>query len=310
MTTLFQLVEQYGLVLVFANVLLEQSGIPLPAYPTLVITGALFNRGEYSAATLLLTAICASLIADYAWYAAGRRYGRRATASLCRISLTPDSCVRQTEAIYQRWGAPSLLVAKFIPGFASVASALAGTVGTPRLTFVFFDGLGAMLWAGSAIYLGSLFSTTIEDLLNILETLGKWGGVLLMLALAAFIASKWWQRYRFMKSLRMARISVEELNQLWEQGQMPLIIDVRSARFQQINRIPGAVMVSSEDLDDADFENFETLINSEVVVYCACPNEASAAIVAKKLMRRGYTRVRPLAGGIDAWIAAGYIVES
>lgn len=310
MTYLFDLIEQYGLILVFANVLVEQLGIPLPAYPTLVITGALLDRGNYSVAALLLTAVGASLIADYTWFTAGRRHGRKVTAVLCRISLSPDSCVRQTEMIYQRWGAPSLLVAKFIPGFASVASALAGTVGTRRVTFVFFDGLGAILWAGSAIYLGTLFRTTIADLLSILEALGKWGGVLLLLALAGFIASKWWERYRFLKSLRMARISVEELNQLLEQGQAPLIVDVRSALSQPIDRIPGAVVISVDDLSGANADKFEKLIDGEVIVYCACPNEASAAVVAKKLMQRGYTRVRPLAGGIDAWIAAGYSVES
>ncbi len=307
MTYLLHLIEQYGLLLVFANVFLEQLGIPLPAYPTLLITGALLNRGEYFAPVLLLAAVSASLTADYAWFLAGRRYGRKVTATLCRISLSPDSCVRQTELIYLRWGAPSLLVAKFIPGFASIASALAGTVGTGRLTFLVYDGLGAVLWASSAIYLGSLFSTAIEDLLRILEQLGKSGAVLLAAALVSFIASKWWQRYRFMKSLRMARITVEELNALLQQGRAPLIVDVRPSLSQQLDRIPGAVVLSVDDLTGKDFED---LVDGEVIVYCACPNEASAAVVAKKLMQRGYTRVRPLAGGIAAWIAAGYGVES
>jgi len=305
MTTLFHLLEQYGLILVFANVLVEQLGIPLPAYPTLVITGALLNRGQYSVATLLATALCASLIADCVWYGAGRRYGRKVTATLCRISLSPDSCVRQTEIIYLRWGASSLLVAKFIPGFASVASALAGTVGTRRTTFILFDGLGALLWAGTAVYLGSLFSTTIEDLLDILQALGKGGAALLALAFAAFVASKWWQRYRFLRSLRMARISVSELNELVKQGLAPLIIDVRTAPGQSVQRIPGAIVLSGDDLSNPDFEH---MIDGEVIVYCACPNEASAAVVAKKLMQLGYRRVRPLAGGIEAWIAAGYDV--
>lgn len=303
MTFLFHLIEQYGLYLVFANVLLEQIGLPLPAYPTLVITGALINRGEYSAPTLLLTAICASLIADYAWYLAGQRYGRKVTAILCRISLSPDSCVRQTEVIYLRWGTPSLLVAKFIPGFASVASALAGTVGARRPTFILFDCLGTLLWAGLAIYLGSLFSASVEDLLSVLQELGQGGAALIALAFAGFVASKWWQRYRFLRSLRMARISVAELNELVEQGQAPLIIDVRSKLAHHAERIPGAVVLSIEDISSSEFEH---LIDGEVIVYCACPNEASAAIVAKKLMERGYKRVRPLAGGIDAWIAAGY----
>lgn len=306
MSYLMQLIEQYGLAVVFVNVLVEQAGAPLPAYPTLVITGALANRGDYSVPGLLLVAVLAALFADAGWFLAGRRYGRKVMSTLCRVSLSPDSCVRQTESIYLRWGPASLLVAKFIPGFASVASALAGTTGTRLGTFLFFDALGAALWAGSAVYLGSLFSTTVDDLLSVLEQLGKGGLLLILAAFAIFIATKWWQRRRFLKSLRMARISVDELYQLLQQGDPPTIVDVRSPLSQQAGRIPGAVAIA----DDA-VQTFVATVPSdhEVIVYCACPNEVSAARVAKQLMQRGYRRVRPLHGGIDAWIAAGYSLE-
>lgn len=306
MDFLLHLIEQYGLILVFFNVLIEQLGAPIPAYPTLVITGALVSRGEYSALQLLLTAVCAAVISDFAWYYAGKRYGRRVLSTLCRISLSPDSCVNQTESIYVRWGAPSLLVAKFIPGFASVASALAGTIGTRRSSFLLFDALGAALWAGLAIFLGSLFSTAIDDLLNVLTELGKWGGILIAIGFAAFVATKWWQRKRFIHSLRMARISVDELGNLLQQGSSPVILDVRSPlASQQTGRIPGATVTT---VDEMHAIALEVPPDGEVIVYCACPNEASAARVAKLLMQKGYTKVRPLAGGIDAWIAAGYTV--
>lgn len=306
MNSLLQLIEQYGLTVVFFNVLIEQLGAPLPAYPTLVVTGALLERTSYSAPLLLFIAVLAALIADFTWYLAGRRYGRKVMGTLCRISLSPDSCVRQTESVYLRWGASSLLVAKFIPGFASIASALAGALGTRRTSFIFFDSVGAALWAGSAIYLGSLFSTTIDDLLNVLQHLGMWGLVLIGIALLAFIARKWWQRDRFLKSLYMARISVDELHQLLQQGITPTIIDVRPPLSQDEGRIPGAMTMSVEDLTPLP----DTTYDGEVVVYCSCPNEASAARVAKQLMQMGYSHVRPLTGGIDAWIAAGYSVES
>ncbi|SFC33382.1 membrane protein DedA, SNARE-associated domain [Polaromonas sp. OV174] len=307
MDFLLKLIDSYGLAVVFINVLVEQLGLPLPAYPTLVITGALLARSSYSPAMLLLTAVLSALIADYAWYLAGKRYGRKVMARLCRISLSPDSCVRQTESVYLRWGVSSLLVAKFIPGFASLASALAGALGTRRLGFIFFDGLGAALWAGSAIYLGSLFSTAIDELLDVLAQLGKWGLLLVAVALLAFIARKWWQRDRFLKSLFMARISVDELHQLLQQGAAPAIIDVRTPFAQDEGRIPGAVTMSVEDPAPPAFE---MAADSEVIVYCACPNEASAARVAQRLMKLGYKNVRPLTGGIDAWVAAGYPLES
>lgn len=307
MSFLLDLIEQYGLLFVFANVLMEQLGAPVPAYPTLVITGALLGRGEYSAPMLLLTGVVAALIADYAWYLAGRRYGGRVMAKLCRISLSPDSCVRQTEGVYMRYGPASLLVAKFVPGFASVASALAGAIGTRSGKFLFFDALGAALWSGSAIFLGSLFSSAVSDLLDILASLGQWGLALVALAFAVYLAKKWWQRYSFLKDLRMARITVKELDELLKGGNPPTIIDVRTGLAQQNGRIPGAMVMSADDDLSALVINPET--DSEVIIYCACPNEVSAARLAKRLMQRGYTRVRPLTGGIDAWIAAGYSLE-
>lgn len=306
MTYLFTLIEHYGLAAVFLNVFVEQAGAPLPAYPTLVITGALSARGNYSAATLLATAVVAALLADLGWYLAGKRYGSKVMSTLCRISLSPDSCVRQTESVYLRWGARSLLVAKFIPGFASIGSALAGALGTRLIAFLIFDSLGAALWAGSAIWLGSLFSSTVDDLLQVLDSLGRQGLLLIGLALAVFIAHKWWQRNQFMKSLRMARISVDELHALRAAGTAPVIVDVRPTHAQAGGRIPGAMAMTIDDIGDFALD---LPADGDVIIYCACPNEVSAARVAKQLMDKGYTRVRPLHGGIDAWVAAGHPLE-
>ncbi|HEU4851728.1 MAG TPA: DedA family protein/thiosulfate sulfurtransferase GlpE [Telluria sp.] len=306
MSFIVELIEKYGLLVVFLNVLIEQLGAPLPAYPIMLVAGALAGGARFSIWMLVVVAVGAALIADYAWFWAGRRYGTRVMAMLCRISLSPDSCVRQTESIYLRFGPASLVVAKFIPGFASVASALAGATGTRRSVFLLADGCGALLWAGSAILLGSLFSSTVADLLGVLEELGKWGLMLLALGLGLFIAAKWWERYRFMKSLSMARISVEELNQLRMDGGAPLVVDVRSPTAQREGRIPGAVTIPDQEIDTFVHE---VPAHEEVIVYCACPNEVSAARVAKMLMQRGYQNVRPLSGGIDAWVEAGYEIE-
>lgn len=315
MTFLTHLIEQYGLLLVFANVLLEQLGAPLPAYPTLILTAALAQHGQFSSpysgryalTAIMATAVVAALIADYIWFRLGRRYGRQVLSLLCRISLSPDSCVRQTELVYTRFGAPSLLVAKFIPGFASIASALAGALGTRTSVFLLFDAIGASIWVGLGVFLGSLFSDGIDGLLGVLQTLGLWGGLLVLVGLMLFIGRKWWQRKQFMRTLRMARISVAELEQLLRDGVRPTIVDVRSPMSRQTGRIPGATTVFSKDIGDLQLD---VGTESEIIVYCACPNEASAAIVAKQLMARGYSKVRPLSGGIDAWIAAGYVIEA
>jgi membrane protein DedA with SNARE-associated domain/rhodanese-related sulfurtransferase len=307
MTYLVDLLQQYGLLIVFANVFLEQIGLPIPAYPALLLTGALLGQGQYTAPSLLLTAVVSALLADVIWYMAGRKYGRRVMAKLCKISLSPDSCVRQTESLYLRIGPPALLFCKFIPGFASISSALAGTVGTKPWTFIIFDSLGAAIWAGSAILLGSLFSSTIDELISSLAQMGRFGAMLIALALVAFVASKWWERYRFMKALRMEQITVEELGTMLKAGQSPVIIDVRPKQLQTGGRIPGAITLTA---DTVDAFALESNVEGEVILYCSCPNEASAAKMAKLLINKGYHRVRPLTGGIDAWVSAGYEVES
>jgi membrane protein DedA with SNARE-associated domain/rhodanese-related sulfurtransferase len=307
MQQLVSLLEQYGLSFVFLHVLAEQAGVPLPAYPTLIVAGALIAHVNYTVSELLLAAVAASLIADLAWYLAGSRLGRPVLRTLCRISLSPDSCVRQTESIYLRWGAPSLLVAKFIPGFAAVATALAGSIGTRLWVFLLFDGLGALLWAGIAVGLGVGFQDAVNDVIEVLEQLGKWGLVAIIAAFALIVALKWWQRQRFYRQLRMARISIGELRDLLDQGELPVILDVRSPLAQrQDGRIPGAIRINAQTFGETPPE---LSADGEVIVYCACPNEASAALVAKRLIQQGYSRVRPLQGGIDAWIAAGYAIE-
>jgi len=303
---LLRLITEYGLLLVFAAVLVEQLGVPLPAYPLLMLTSALASRGQFNVFALLGTAVVACLIADTVWYQIGGALGRRVLRVLCQISLSPDGCVRQTESVFTRFGPSSLMVAKFVPGFASVATALAGAMHIRRTAFLLFDAVGATLWVSVALTLGWLFSPAIDDILDTLEQLGRWGLMLVALALALFVAAKWWQRHRFNMQLRMARVSVSTLAELLDNGERPLIVDVRSKASIDEGRIPGAVTVQG------DAEAPELSVHPKdglIIVYCACPNDASAVIAARKLLERGFRNVRPLAGGYDAWVATGREVD-
>ncbi len=306
MELLLRLIADYGLWFVFGNVLLVQLGVPLPAYPVLMLTGMLAARGQIHWSALLGTAVLACLLADTAWFVIGRRLGRRVLRVLCRISLSPDSCVRQTESIFVRFGPPSLMVAKFIPGFASVATALAGAMRIGVGAFIVFDAIGAALWAGVALALGGLFSPAIEDIVNLLARLGRWGLTLVALAVALFVAAKWWQRHRFNVQLRMARVSAETLAALLDGGERPLIVDVRSKTSRDEGRIPGAITVQG-DTDAPELRTYPK--DALIVVYCACPNDASAVVAARQLLGRGFSNVRPLAGGFDAWVAIGRKID-
>jgi len=267
MAELTQYVLKYGLPLVFGIVLLEQLGVLIPAVPVLLVAGALARGGQLSAALVLVVAVGASIVADSVWYVLGRRRGQRILKTLCRISLSPDSCVRQTEAVFDRWGMPSLLFAKFIPGFSTVAPPLAGAAGANFSTFLLYDAGGALLWAGVAVAAGMAFYRAIDRALSLLASLGSGAFVLLAAGLLIFIAFKWWQRRRFYKVLRMARISVEELQRLMNDGERPIVVDVRTAgaRNRDPRRIPGAIVMGVSDLDA---RLSELPRDREVILYC------------------------------------------
>ena len=147
MPKLMLLLQQYGLLILFANVLLEQIGLPIPAFPMLIVAGALAMNGQMVWVECLLVSLLACMVSDYLWFTAGRHYGEKILKLLCRISISPDYCVSQTEDTFSRWGAKSLIVSKFIPGFGTIAPPLAGAMGTRRRTFMLFSMSGATLWA-------------------------------------------------------------------------------------------------------------------------------------------------------------------
>jgi membrane protein DedA with SNARE-associated domain len=257
----------YGTALVFGNVLLEQLGLPIPALPTLIVAGSLIRDGKLSLAPILTGALVASLIADWIWFELGRKYGFRMLRLLCRISLSPDSCVSDTEALFHKWGLPSLVMAKFVPGFSTVAPPLAGAMKSSRLSFFFFDAAGALIWAGAGLLLGFVFRHTLHEVFGYLDRLGSWSIVAVASLLALVILVKWLQRRQFYRQLRMARISPGTLKELFDKGEPVVVLDVRtpSARKRDQRRIPGALVVRP---DEIDARLGDVSPHQDIILYC------------------------------------------
>jgi membrane protein DedA with SNARE-associated domain/rhodanese-related sulfurtransferase len=298
----------YRVIAVIINVLADQVGLPVPAVPTLVVAGAMAAEGQISPTVLFLGALLACSIADTGWFLAGRRYGNGVMRLLCRISLTPDSCVSQTQARFERWGSNALVVAKFVPGLGIIAPPLAGATRMGWLRFIWFSTLGSAAWIAVPMLCGTLFRQQIREILPRLSGFGADAALVIGLSLLVYIAYKWWERRRFYSNLRMAQISVSELCKMIDAGAAPLIVDVRSSTALGLEprRIPGALHVPLLEVEQyvRDLPR-----DREIVAYCTCPNEASAAQVARLLIDNGFKKVRPLHGGLDAWIAAGYAVD-
>ncbi|MDQ8030375.1 DedA family protein/thiosulfate sulfurtransferase GlpE [Bordetella genomosp. 1] len=303
MQDILTLLQQYGGWLVFFNVLVEQAGLPVPAYPMLIAAGAVAGgAGGWIAAWLAAALAC--LLADSAWYLAGRRYGARLLGLVCKVSLSQDSCIRQTQGLYLRVGPRILLISKFLPGAGALGTVMAGLTGTPYRRFVLYDLAGALIWSGSALLVGALFSSIVSDILDGLDRYGALGLGVIAAALALYLGWKALRRWVLLRTLRVIpRLSVEDLLQWRADGRTPVIIDVRpEAAGDSIARIPGAIALDVRaPLKGLAFPEGADPGDTPIVVYCACPNEISAARLATRLRAAGYTRIWALRGGYDAW---------
>lgn len=256
---------RHGYALLFGWVLLEQMGLPIPAAPLLIAAGALARAGKMNLTFAMALALVAVILADLFWYSLGRYRGGRILKLLCRISLEPDSCVRRTENLFVRHGVRSLLVAKFVPGLNTAAPSLAGVFRMPVRRFMIFDSLGAFLWVVTVTSLGLIFSDQLERIAL------RWGGWLVAVlagSLAAYVLWKFIQRRRFLRRLRIARITPKELMDKLTSGENISIVDLRHPMdieaFPQM--IPGALRIGMEEIEE---RHREIPRDRDVVLYCS-----------------------------------------
>ena len=258
---------RHGYVVLPTLVFAEQVGLPFPATPFLLAAGALAGRGHLSFWFCLALATVAAVLADGLWYQLGRKKGISVLQFLCRISLEPDSCVRRTEGVFAKQGARSLLVAKFVPGLSTAAPPLAGIFHMRRRRFILWDSLGSVLWAGAFLALGYAFSEQIEVIAERATSLGSWLMVLIVAALGGYVAWKFIGRQRFLRELRIGRITPEELKEKIDAGEELVIVDLRhSLDFEaDPETIPGAFRMDVKELEE---KHDRLPPNREVILYC------------------------------------------
>ena len=251
-----QFLADHGATVLFWVIFVEQAGVPIPALPLLIAAGALVGAGKMNVAVALLVPVMASLPPDLAWYYLGRIKGGRVLGFLCRLSLEPDSCVRDTENMFHRNGPRALLLAKFIPGFSTVAPPLAGIVGMPASTFILYDVGGAMIWAGASAGVGALFSNQLEQLAGLLDQAGGLVLAIALVAVAGFIGYKYYHRQKFLRQLRMATITVDELKRRMDEGESLSVVDVRHPLTLELDPeiIPGAINFTMEEIEHRHHE--------------------------------------------------------
>lgn len=304
MNDLVSLLATQGPAVVFLVTLAARLGAPVPAVPFLVVAGGLAVGGTaLNAAAVIAASLLGNLLGDGAWFLAGRRWGYGVMRLLCRVSLSADTCVSRSEAILGRWGGLSLIAAKYVPGVSVVAPPMAGAVGMSNARFLAYETIGALIWTLGYLLLGAVFHAAIRDVLAVLADIGlaatAVGGALLL----AFLVWRYRQRRLARRADDIVTISVEALRGALAQGRAPTVVDVRGEQVRALDprAIPGAVGFALRELPHA----LGPLADGrELVLFCDCPDDASAVAAARVLMAAGLPRVRVLAGGLSAWMAA------
>ncbi len=306
------LFAEHGLLAVFLGVFIEQVGAPIPAFPFLLMAGMEgVNHSTYALLALVVAAL-ASMLGDLIWFWAGRMHGQRVLALLCKISISPDSCVRQSEVSFAKNGVATLVISKFVPGLSTLAPPMAGALGMRTRTFVLFNLAGSALWAGSGIALGILFHSQIQRLLAVLGELGNAALGVVATLFGLYIAVRVYRRLSLSRlKARQPTVQPAEQAQLMAGGAAAVVVlDVRVAAgsLAAAQTIPGARRVELSRLGGGDFP-LDWPASAQVVTCCSCRNDASAVRAAQLLHRRG-CKAHVLSGGIAGWVQAGFALQA
>jgi membrane protein DedA with SNARE-associated domain len=264
----FGFLLRHGYAVLFVLVLVDQLGVPLPATPFVIVAGAYAASAHMSFIGIIGVTVAASLAAHVFWYEMALRSRGDIFRLLCRVSLEPDYCARRARDFFIRWGAGTLVIASFMPGFLGVAAQpIAATLGMRRPTFLGLNVLGAFLWATVCAGFGYVFSARVEQVLQIGAQLGGTGLELVAGLFALYLAWKLVRRQLLYRQLRIARISPSELKRRLDSAEPTFILDLRHAlEFEkQPGMIPGALRMSPDDLDE---RVAEIPMNQEIVLYC------------------------------------------
>jgi membrane protein DedA with SNARE-associated domain/rhodanese-related sulfurtransferase len=295
----------YAYWILFLWVMVEQLGVPIPSAPVMITAGTLTATHRLSLPLVLIAIVAGSLVSDSLWYFMGKKYGGSVVKLLCRLSMERSSCVRKTENYFTKHGAGALVLAKFVPGLGSVAAPIAGQTGMKYRFFAIFDTAGILLWAMAFTLGGRFFGDVLKKHPNALGWVEHFAFLLFVLALLGFFIWRFLRQRAFLREIRMARLEPDELKNMIDREQPVYIVDLRHPLdyLPDPRTLPGAVLLSPDTLVQ---QSAEIPRDRDVVLFCTCPSEATAAKMALTIRKLGVYRVRPLRGGFDEWKRLGY----
>ena len=296
---------KYGYWILFLWVMTEQLGVPIPSVPVMLTAGTLTATHKMNLPLVLIAILLGSLVSDSLWYIMGKRYGGAVVKLLCRLSMESSTCVRRTENYFTKRGPAALLLAKFIPGLGSVAAPIAGQTSMPYSSFVIFDTIGILIWALTFTLGGRFFGDFLKRHPEVFSWVAHFAVLLFALLLMGFLFYRFLRQRAFLREIRTARVPPQELKEMLDRGQEVYIVDLRHPLdyLPDPRTLPGAVLLTPDKLV---LQSDDIPRDRDVVLFCTCPSEATAAKMALTIRKLGVYRVRPLLGGFDEWKRLGF----
>ena len=300
---------QHGYLILAVVVFLEAIGVPVPAAIALLISGGAAARGVLQIHYVVGIAVLAMMVGDTLMFLLGRYTGWWLLGLLCRVSLNPESCILRSADSFYRRGRTLLVIAKFIPGINTMAPPLAGSMNMRAFTFLRLDLAGALLYTGSYLLVGYLFSGALDAVTRGYDSAGRIvGWIVLALIVGYLLFRVWlWGKGRALSAVPFAQ--PEDVARELATGAP--VYDVRSHGYfdPKATRIQGSRRLDPNALHQS---GVEMPGEGKVFVYCTCVRQATSTRVARELqtMLLGKNvRVTVIQGGLRAWVKAGLPVE-
>jgi membrane protein DedA with SNARE-associated domain/rhodanese-related sulfurtransferase len=309
MNETLQFIARNGYWLLIAAVLGKQACLPIPTTLFVLAAGALAHSERLSLSGVIGLSVTTFLLADLAWYEAGRGSGSRMLHFVCGRLRDPDASVKRATSAFATHGMTTLLVSKFVPGLDALAASLAGSAAVPRLRFLVFDALGAAIWTTTFAVLGYVFHDRLDRVAaHIIHTV-VFAGLGAIAVSCLFFIYRSVRRRRLARQFGLARITPEQLRERLIAGEDILIVDLQgSGNAAAPMAIPGAVRIDPLRLEE--YKDVFVWPSRDVVLYSASPGDFTSARVAFALQQKGVEGVRSLSGGLGGWLDRGFPVTS
>lgn len=313
--SLVGIVATHGYTLVAVVLFAASAGLPLPTSIVLLGAGAAAAQHELNFGGVFCLGVGAAVLGDVLLYFGGRYTGWWLLAGMCRLSMNPESCIFSSSAYLYRRGAKTLLFSKWVPGLASMAAPMAGSLNMRFGQFLSMDAAGVAVYVGAWTTAGYFFRGFIQQITDWLARLGHavlYAGLLLVLGYAVSLAVFAIRSRKYNKIEKISAENLQERLKTMTPDRLVVIADVRSHNYYDpgMQRIKNSIRVEPTRLKEELLALREFMApECEIYLYCSCIRDTTSKRVAHMLEQEN-CRTQVIEGGMKAWVRAGGELEN